>query len=133
MIILKRQPGIIALTTVLIIGAVVLVASLGIAFRSVSETKITVTHENSYRAFSLATACMEKALLSLADNASYGGNETINIDGDSCIINTLETLGTSRIIKTHATYLGYIRRIQVTVSQTTPPLQVSSWQEVSSF
>ncbi|MBP9821741.1 MAG: hypothetical protein KBC98_02575 [Candidatus Pacebacteria bacterium] len=129
---MKQQPGIIALITVLITGAIVLIIGLGMAERSMLELNTSLDEELSHQALTAATSCMERALLSLAGNASYAGNETLSVGTNTCSIATITTSGITRTVKTSSTVQGYTRRLQVTVSNVNPPLQVSSWQEVSS-
>ncbi len=128
-----HHSGIIALSTVLVIGAIVLVMGIGISLRSVINGNMENDTYRSTTALSLANTCMEYALLSLANNAAYAGNETLTRDGQSCIIQSVvNTGGVTRTVTTSATVNGYTRRIQVLVANVAPPLQISSWQEISS-
>lgn len=130
---MKHEQGIIALITVLIAGAIVLLIGLGMTVRSIIESDTSLDEELSHRAFVAATSCMESALLSLADGASYGGNETLTVGTDTCTIAAIIASGDTRTIHTSSIVSGYTRRLSVTVSNVNPPLQVSSWQEVSDF
>lgn len=130
---IHNQQGIVALMTVLIIGAIILVISLGMTFRSVQESDTSLDEELSYKAFVMATSCMEQALLSLSDDSTYVGNQTLVIGAYSCTIATITGNENSRVIQTSSTVNGYTRRLSVNVSNVNPPLQVSSWQEVSGF
>jgi hypothetical protein len=131
MIIHKNQ-GMIALTTVLIVGAIVLAVSIGITTRTVIETQISGSEEQTHKALVAATSCMESALAKLSDNASYTGNESISVGSNTCTISTITSSGNTRTVKTSSTVGGHTRRLSVTVSNVNPPLQVSSWQEVDS-
>ncbi len=128
---MKQQPGIIALITVLITGAIVLVIGLGMAGRSMLGSNTSLDEELSHQALVAATSCMEQALLALANNASYAGNEQKTIGANTCTIATITSSGDARTVKTSSTVSGHTKRIQVTVSNVNPPLEVSSWQEVS--
>ena len=127
---IKDKPGIIALTAVLIIGAIVLVVAVGIATRAVIDANIGIDEELSHNALVSATSCMENALAKLSDNSAYAGNETITVGNYTCTIAAVTGSGNTRTIKTSATVNGHTRRIQVTVSNINPPLQVGTWQEV---
>ncbi len=128
-----HQSGMIALVTVLVVGAIVLVVGVGIATRSMIEGNMSADTEQSNEALSLATSCMETALFTLSNNAAYAGNETVSIGSQSCIIQPVANLGGNlRTVKTSATVNGHTRRLQVDVSNVNPPLHISAWQEISS-
>jgi hypothetical protein len=129
---MKTNQGMIALTAVLIAGAIVLAVSIGIATRTMIETHISGGEERTNLALVSATSCMENALAKLSDNPSYSGNETISVGSNTCTIATITANGITRTVKTSSTVGGHTRRLQVTVSSVNPPLQVSSWQEVDS-
>ncbi len=128
----KNNPGIIAIMTVLVIGAIILAVSIGAATRTRIETKTNESEEGTNRAMTAATSCMESALARLSDNSTYTGNQSLSVGVDTCSIATITTSGITRTVKTSSTVNGHTRRLQVTVSNVNPPLQVSSWQEVSS-
>lgn len=130
-----HEKGIIALITTLVVGAVVLVVAISISTRSIGEINMSLDEEQSNQALVLATSCMEVALSKLSNNTTYTGNETITIGTKSCIINTIESpTSSTRVIKTSGTFGGYTRRLSVAVANVTIfPIQVTSWQEVSSF
>ena len=125
-----QKKGIIALITILVAGAIILTTGLGMTIRSIIESDTTLDEEMSHQSLVMATNCMEQALLSLADNSAYTGNETIPIGTNTCAIATITANGDTRIVKTSSTVGGYVRRLSVTVSNVNPPLQINSWQEV---
>lgn len=127
-----NHSGIIALTAVLIVGAIVLVATIGVTTRTVIDGQISISEVNSRQALAAATSCMELALSKLSDNAGYLGNETITVGTQSCTIAAVTANGNARTIKTTSTVDGYTRRLSVYIANITlSPLQVSTWQEVS--
>jgi len=91
--------------------------------------------EISARAYNLANSCAEKALLYLVDNHSYGGNEVILIDADTCTIDGIENPGANRrIIHTWSQVGDFTRRIEVIVDDVTAsPISIENWSEVNSF
>lgn len=131
---MKNKHGFIALTSILIIGSLVLLISIGLSARSISETKIALSQQLSNRALALADACAEYALNELKADLNYPGNESIIIDGsDSCDILPIETSGSDKIVKTRSIISGYAKKIRITVSQTSPEILISSWIEVPDF
>ena len=130
----QNPRGMIALSTVLLVGAIVLVAGLGMTTRSIMTSQTVFDTQQSRAALAAATACMERALASLFLDSGYAGNEVLTIGDDSCTILPVESpTGTTRIIKTQATASGFTRKILVNVSSTTPPMTVSSWQDTADF
>lgn len=127
---IPKQQGIIALITVLIAGAIMLVVGIGMSTRSIVGSKESLYQELSHQALAMATSCMEQALLSLADNSLYTGNQTVVIGPNKCAIALITGSGNTRTVQTSSTVGGHIRRLSVTVSNVNPPLQVSSWQEI---
>jgi len=130
---IKQEQGIIALTTVLIIGSIILVIGIGMSLQSIMESDTSFDEELSHQALVAATSCMEQALLTLADDASYIGDQTIVVGSHTCTVAVITGSGNERTVKTSSTVNGHTRRLLVSVSNVNPPLQVSSWQEVSSF
>ncbi|OHA59540.1 MAG: hypothetical protein A2589_01610 [Candidatus Vogelbacteria bacterium RIFOXYD1_FULL_46_19] len=131
---IKHQQGMIALLSVLVIGAVTLVLAVGVSLRSVGETEISLAEEFTNQAQALATACAEKALSSLRLDGTYAGGEEVNLGDESCIIEVVEApTEFSRVVKTRATVGDYHQKVLIEVSEVRAPLQVTSWQEVASY
>ena len=130
----RNQQGFIALISVLIIGAVVLVISIGLSLRSVGETDMSLGEQESHRALALANLCAEQALMKLESVLNYAGNESIIIGSESCTIRPVSWSGNlNRTVETQSTVSGYTKKVQAVVSRISPTMQVTSWQEVSDF
>ena len=126
--------GFIALISILIIGAVILTVSIGVSLRSIGETTMSLDQQESRKALALANLCAETALMRLESVLNYGGSESIMIDGETCDILLVTGSGNlSRTVKTQSTVSGYTRKIKVEVSQVSPIMQISSWEEVPDF
>ncbi len=129
-----KKSGYIALTTVLILTAVMLIIVLSLNLNAISESKIAISEEATHKAFFLATACAEDALRKLKDNTSYGGNETIAIGSESCFIETVEGSGNAnRIVKTRSTVGEHTRKVRVEIATVNPDTAITSWQEVADY
>jgi len=130
----KKNNGFIALISVVIIEALILLISIGVSLRSITESNITLDEQASNRALSLSNACAEIALMKVESVLNYNGNETIMIEGDSCEIMPLEGSGnTNRIIKTKSTIIDHTRKVKIEISQISPIMQITSWKEVADF
>lgn len=130
----KNSGGFIALISILIIGSIVLVISIGLSLRSVSETNMSLSQQQSNIALSLANLCAEQALMKLESVLNYSGSETLNIDGNSCSILAITGSGnTNRTVTTQSAVAGYTRKVKAVVSQISPIMQITSWEEVADF
>jgi len=83
------------------------------------------------RGDALSNACADTALLNLALDINYVGNETINVASTTCTILTIETNGTQKTIKT----TGIDNEVQtnIKVILETTDFTIISWDEVASF
>jgi hypothetical protein len=126
----KNEFGFIALITVLIILAIVLVVGLGVSWLSFSEAQMELKKGQSLQSFYLANLCAENALMKLKENINYSGNETIEIEGGNCQILPIEGKWT---IKTISNFQNQVKKIKIIVSQVNPKMIISSWQEVADF
>lgn len=126
--------GFIALTSILIIGALILTISIGLSLRSIGETQISLAEQESHRALALANLCAEAALMKLESVLNYGGNESMAVGGQSCDIMSIEGSGNlNRIVKAKSTVSGHTKKVKVVVSRISPVMQITSWEEVADF
>lgn len=129
-----RQDGFIALISILIIGAIILVISTGLSLRSIGESSMSFAQEQSQKAAALANLCAEQALMKLESVLNYSGNEIMTVDGMSCTIFTITGSGnTNRTVTTQSTIGGYTKKTKLVVAQISPTMQITSWQEVADF
>ena len=137
---ISKEKGIIALITVLIVGAVSLLFALSTNLLGVGEVQITLKKDKSSEAFYLATACAEEALLRVKNDFSYTLSvpETVAVDTKSCDIISVSAVSPKEI-RTQAVVDNKVRRIRILVSQQLIidswqlGLVIDSWQEVADF
>jgi hypothetical protein len=118
--------GFIALLSVIIISLLLLglVATANTAgfFSRFSE----LDGEYKLGSYSLAEACVNVALLNLAQNYSYApGNQQVMVDSDSCYIDSIATTATTGtrktvLIKAHSAYKNTFTNLEVTVQVQNP-------------
>lgn len=127
--------GFIALTSIVILGAVILLVSIGLVLRAIDDAHMTLDEDLSNRARMLVDACAEYALLQLKRNVSYAGNETIVLGGsDSCAIFPIGGSGNEqRTIQTESVVSGYVRRVKIEVARLRPVVQINAWEDVADF
>ena len=130
----KNNGCYIALISILIISAVILVISIGVSLRSIEETNMGLSEQQSLRALALANLCGERALMKLESVLSYAGGEDISVGSDICSILAISGTGNfNRVINAVSTVSGYTRKVSIVVYRISPTMQITSWREVSDF
>lgn len=119
--------GYLAITSAIILSGILILAAIGLSFSSyfnLSDISDSNLKETSYF---LAEACSETALLKLAQDANYGGNENISVASGTCSILPMESSSTQKIIKTSAVSRTAATKLKVTVEGS--PLKIVFWEE----
>lgn len=137
-----KQKGYIALLTVLIVMAVVIVSATTVAFLSIGEGQSGFALFKGEDTLTFAEGCTEDALLKARANASFGdpvGSEvTIVHEGSSCKIKVISkdaspTFTWIMRIQTDITTTKYNRIIEVVFNRTPTVITLTSWKEVTTF
>ncbi len=129
------ERGFIALVSALIISVVLLSIVIVSGMGSFYARMDALGKEQAAQARSLASSCVDVALLALATStqplAFIISGRRVNIDepkGETCIIDTL-TAGTATVsIHTHASVGSSYSSISAAAS-TSPRISISSWRE----
>ena len=89
----KTEGGFIALTSVLIIGAVVLVLGVSLFHSALTDYSISSTYESGQTAAFLADFCLKEGILKLKEDIDYKGyGEEIEVNGMVCYISLVEDI-----------------------------------------
>lgn len=126
-----HRPGFGILLVAVILATVMMVLALSLTSTTLSLRYNTEEARQKSFSRSLAFSCVEQALLSLAQNQAYTGNETKTIDTYQCVILPIETLGQQRIIKTSAQVGGMTTNSKTIVQLT--PFKIISQEEVATW
>jgi hypothetical protein len=129
----QTKNGYIALISVIIIGAILLMVVLSTSYIGVTEGMNSLLASNSAEARSLASACAEDALMNLKNDQNYSGNQTITLDNGQCQILAIIVNGGARTIETTGIVNHITKKLKITASQIAPSIIISSWQEVADF
>ncbi len=79
----------------------------------------------------IAQSCVQKAMLKLATDPFYPGNEVVEVrPGESCEIVSITASSTDRVIRARAVFQDSYSPIQVVVDSS---LKIKSWEEPKSF
>ena len=123
--------GYIAITSAVIISVLIMGVVFAVSFSGFFNRFNILDSSLKETANSLAEACAETALVKLAENSNYGGNENIAIGDEQCAISALETNGNQKIIKTKAIVQNAVANFKITVDAAT--LSIVSWEELASL
>ncbi len=122
--------GYIAISSVIFITAVMSIVGAAIAFTSFVTRSNTLADTNKQQSTMAANACIEQAVLNLALNSGYVGNEQVTIPGSTitCTINQITISGSNKTIQTVATVNNSTTRLQEVVQSAN--LAKVSYQEL---
>ncbi|MEK7212540.1 MAG: hypothetical protein AAB686_02595 [Patescibacteria group bacterium] len=121
--------GYIALVSSLLISAAILVLVTTVGLTSFFTRSSLSDASLKTQSRALAEACVQKALLSIAENPGYAGNETVPVGGESCRIISVVASGTDKVISTTANFRNSVTNFKVESA----PTAIVSWEELSKF
>jgi len=127
----KNSSGLIAIVTAIILSFLIILVATVLGSSALFSRSNDVDFLSKQSSYFLARSCLDQALLELAGNSDYSGNEVIAIDSYQCTINPVETSGSNKIIKATATVNSAVTNLKLTVVSTT--FATVSLEEVSSF
>ena len=126
----KNQKGYIALSSILVISAVVLVIGISTSLLSVNDLLSSYSGERGDEAVDFAESCIEDVLLRLNEDNSIPESLVIPaFPGGSCTIATNSHVGNDWDITVAASLNSYTRNIRLTISRDTT-VTVNSWLEI---
>lgn len=124
---LHFQRGVVALITVIIMGATLLTIGLAIAFVSQTELLIAAGAGRERQALAVAMSCLEEAVHRLKLNSSYAGG-TIPIDTYSCTV-TVSGTGSTRTVSSTSTVDVYTKGAVATLTlKQNAALNANAWE-----
>lgn len=125
---LLKQRGFIALTSAMVISALLIVLTFTLNANSFFNRFAILETEYKARSLALAEACADYALLKIAQDPAYTpSNERVVIGSEQCVIvSVIENLG-QRTVVTRARVRKATTNIKVVVNA---GLSVVSWEEV---
>jgi len=126
--------GYVALMSLLVVGAAGLAVSISLILFGVGSTRSSFVIEQSGQSKNIANACAEEALKKIRNSLAYTGNGNLTLGQGTCSYAVSAGSGQARTITVSATAgtapRTITRKIQISISQITPRINVSSWQEI---
>ncbi len=124
----KKNKGVAALLTIVIIGAASLIMAIGASRLGLGELETGLNEIRGAQVLVLADGCLEEALYKLKKNNSYAG-ATLSLGGGSCII-SISGGGSTRTILSTATLGSYTKRVEMTVTLGGTVISIDTWGEI---
>jgi hypothetical protein len=130
------RAGFLALTSVLILFAFMLVLTTGIALTSFIARGTASRSYYKEVSRALAESCIEEALLRLAATSTYAGSEVLSvatnsIPADACTIGSIAASSSNLLIQATSSFQNAATNIRATVRAS--DLVIIGWEELKSF
>ncbi len=125
---LESKQGYIALISIIIITAVILIISISINLSGVSEIQMSVSENQSLESFAVAEAGISEAMIRLKRDSGYSGG-SLNIGNGSCTIEVTSN-ASNRTITSTGIVNDLTRKIESIVELNGNNLTIISWKEI---
>jgi len=122
--------GFITLVSVLVVGAVGLSIGLSLILLGLDSSRTSFTLHQSAQARGLANACAEEALRLIKNSIAFTGTAMPTLGSGTCTYTVTNTGGQARTIAASGTVGTIVRKVSISITQITPFIAISSWQEV---
>ena len=120
----NSQSGFVALITVLVIGASLLVVTLGLTLTSINTLQSSSAYQLSQSATAFAEGCVQESLLKLQRENTIPSS--VSIKGQSCQVSVLAQTGNLWTFQVIATQSGYQKQIEVSANRE-GQISITSW------
>lgn len=124
----NSKSGYIALVSVLIISAVIVVIAISVALLSISEGQLSLAEVKSQTSLDFVDACAEDVLLRINNDETYSGGTLSLPQGDCTVV--VNSAGTDFTVTVEGTLDGYRKKVELKFTRVPPNLNLTSWVEV---
>lgn len=122
-----NKNGFIAITTILIISAVVLGIATTVALVSIGEGQASLALTKGENTLQFVEGCAEDALLKIRNNGSYAGGTITRPEG-TCSITIVAGSPSTLTATTQDT--KYNRTVEIKYTRSSSGIILSSWKEI---
>ncbi len=129
----KNNTGYITLLSVLVVGAIGLSITVALLLSGLSASRTSLTAQMSAYAKMINNACAEEALEKIRENISFTGTNNLTFTLGSCTYTVTNTGGETRTIATSSTVGTIVKKINITIDDINPRINILSWQEIADF
>lgn len=121
------QKGFIAISSAIIIAAVVLAISISTTYLTIGEGQAALASTAGESTLNFVEGCMEDALIKIWSAPNYSGGTITRPEG-TCTITVLKVANNFTITAT-TTATDYVRTLRVQATRT-GTLSITSWKEI---
>lgn len=125
----KNQEGFVALLTIILVSAAVLIMAFSASFLGLGSLEGGYTKVSGDKAFWMADSCMDEALERLRINGSYTGSN-LSLGDASCIISVVDNGDSKSIVVNASSTDNHYKNISATVDDTAGYIILSNWNEI---
>lgn len=130
----SSHSGYVFLVSVLVIGAIAATTLMSLLLLGWAAEQNGFLAVQSHQALENAHTCMERTLLSLRKDPTYGGDETFTLARGTCTVRPIGGSGNlNRTVCVEGDDGNTIQRMEVLIAQLFPSVTVASWQNISDF
>ena len=130
---IDHDRGFVALAGVLITGAIAVAVASSVLFGASEFSALALSGQRSYQARALAEACANEALLAIHDDTGFSGSGGFSLGQGTCVYTVSITGLSSREIQVSGTVGTVVKRLEISIDDLSPTINVSEWQEVADF
>jgi Tfp pilus assembly protein PilV len=127
----RSNGGYIALISAVTISAILLAITAALGYTAFFARYNMLDSEYKEMGSALAEACAETALLKLANDSTYTGNEVVTVSSSPCTIRPVSVSGGQVTIEVQSIIQNTYTNLEVVAASGT--LGIISWQEIANF
>ena len=119
--------GYIAITSILVIAAIVLIIGTTTALVSISEAQISLSGIKNDQTLDLVEACTEEALLYINENNSLP--TTLTLPQGTCTMTVTQPITATWIVTITASHDTYTKTVRITLTRSST-IAITRWEEL---
>lgn len=125
-----KQQGFVALTSIIIVSAILLAIATSASLLGVQEANSSLSFKKGSEALVIAKSCIEEGLYRLQEDASFS-THSLNVGDGSCTIQVSGTSPNYTIVVTATVSFApsFVKRITVNAVKAGNSISITSWQE----
>ncbi len=124
---MNKQSGFVAMSSVLVVGAVLITIGLGVTLNAINEVQQASGENKKEVAIGFVEACVEDALLRLRRDNSIP--LSIILPTGTCNVTINSHIGNAWLFTTTGTIEGHTKSIQVAANRTNM-VTITNWSEI---
>ena len=129
----EYDAGYVTLLSVLVLGAVSSAVTITLLVLGIQSSQTSASGLRSLQAHALAEACTEEALQEIRDSLAYTGSGSLSNAAGSCQYDVSSEGVQKRRIEASGTVQSVTKKVEVTLDQINPEINITRWKAVRNF